>query len=320
MQKNGIPFRDKFFDAHMQFSKKGKHILTFSRECPLEVCFNSFSPDHQLTPSFHDHLEITYIFEGRGSFTIEDKKYDAHTDDIFIIGNTEFHRLEAHDTIKLKTVSLYFLPEFVYSVGQNSFDFEYLRPFFDHSSEFKNKIGVEEFNPKAVLCLMEKIHREKCEKKDFYQLAVKNHLTEILLLLVRHYRKFTSDLIEYTKRRHEIDRLKNAFSVLQNGYQGRISLNHVAEAACMSPSYFCKFFKKVTGNTLTDYVLRLRIDRAKELLLKGELNITEIAYKTGFESHSYFDRIFRRYTKVSPQNYRNRYKQKERCSSLKKAM
>jgi AraC-like DNA-binding protein/mannose-6-phosphate isomerase-like protein (cupin superfamily) len=319
MQENRIPFKDRIFDIHIQFSKEGKHILTFSEDCPLEVCFHSFSPDHRLTPSYHDHLEITYIFEGRGTFTIEDKKYDAHTDDIFIIGNTEFHRLEAHDTIKLKTVSLYFLPEFVYSVGQNSFDFDYLRLFFDHSSEFKNKIAANEFDSKAVLRLMEKIDREKYEKKDFYQLAVKNHLTEILLLLVRHYGKFSSDLIKYTTRHHEIQRLKNAFSILQNEYQGRISLNHVAEAACMSPSYFCKFFKKVTGNTLTDYVLRLRIDKAKELLLKGELNITEVAYKSGFESHSYFDRIFRRFTKLSPQNYRTRYKQEERRSSLKKS-
>jgi AraC-like DNA-binding protein/mannose-6-phosphate isomerase-like protein (cupin superfamily) len=297
-------FKDRSFSSNLQFSPEGKHIVSFSGDCPLEIGFHSFLYNHRLTPSYHDHFEITYIFKGEGTFHIENKRYEANEGDIFIIGNTEFHRLEAHHVRELKTIALYFLPEFVYSVGQNSFDFEYLRPFFDHSFEFTNKISKSEFNSYGVLDLMKKIYEEKLEKRDFFQLAVKNYLTEILLLIIRHYRKFSSDLIEYNKRSRNLERLKKVFSFLQNHYQESISLESVAQIACMSPSYFCKFFKKVTGSTLTDYIFRLRIDRAKELLLSGDLNITKIAYETGFESHSYFDRIFRRFTRLSPHEYR----------------
>lgn len=290
--------------ADIVLSPEGKHKVAFSEDCPLEIQCHSFSFQHRLTPSYHDFFEITYIYKGKGIFHFEGKRYDASEGDIFVIGNTEFHRLEAYYNEPLKTIDLYFLPDFVYSVGQNSFDLEYLRPFLDHSTEFRNKIPAGDFNSGLVLRIIEKIYREKVERKDFYQLAVKNYLAQILLLILRHFRKFSSDLLEYTKRRRDIERLKKVFSFLQQHYQEGISLDFVAEIACMSPCYFCKFFKKVTGSTLMDYVFRLRIDRAKELLLSSDLTITEIAYDTGFESHSYFDRIFRRFTKLSPHDYR----------------
>jgi len=76
----------------------------------------------------------------------------------------------------------------------------------------------------------------------------------------------------------------------------------------MSPAYFCRFFKGVTGTTLTEYVLRTRIDRGMEFLSNSSLSVTDIAYKTGFSSHSYFDRVFKRLKGVTPLEYRRRLK------------
>jgi AraC-like DNA-binding protein/mannose-6-phosphate isomerase-like protein (cupin superfamily) len=286
------------------FSPSGKYDVSFSEDCPLEILFHAYSFDYILTPSYHDFFEIIYIYNGGGSVYVENKKYEANDGDIFIIGNSEFHRLEAINNGSFKSIDLYFLPKFVYSIGQNSYDFGYLRPFFDHSSEFTNRIPAEDFCSDTVLDLVRKIYLEKQEKNDFFQLAVKNYLTEILLLIVRYFRKFSSDLFIYSKKHHDIERLKNVFSYLKKNYCEKIALDSMAHLACMSTSYFCKFFKKVTGYTLTDYVFSLRIDRAKELLLRGDMNIIEIAYETGFTNHSYFDRIFRRLTKLSPNEYR----------------
>lgn len=285
-------------------SPEGKVNISFSEDCPLEVALNSFSINIQLTPSYHNFFEITYIYKGKGTLYVENKKYNVSRGDIFIIGDTIFHRLETDHEVVLEAISLYFRPDFVYSVGQNSLDFEYLRPFFDHSAEFKSKIDARDFSSNYVLDLLEKIYEEKFKQKEFFQLAIKNYLTQILLIIIRYYRKFSTDLLIYTKRRYNLERLSNVFSFLQKNYNARITLNAIAKIACMSIPNFCKLFKKVTGSSLTDYISRLRIDRAKELLLKGELNITEIAFKVGFNNHSYFDHIFRRFTKRSPKEYR----------------
>ena len=72
----------------------------------------------------------------------------------------------------------------------------------------------------------------------------------------------------------------------------------------MSPNYFCRFFKKVTGLTFTQYLLNIRIDKAKELILKNNMPITDIAFTVGFENLGYFYRSFKKYTKHSPKEYR----------------
>ena len=84
-------------------------------------------------------------------------------------------------------------------------------------------------------------------------------------------------------------------------------LLELSKMAYLSPAYLCRFFKKVTGTTISNYVLRVRIDQAKELLIKSDLTITQIAFKIGFESHSYFDRVFYRFTKLSPKTFRQKF-------------
>jgi YesN/AraC family two-component response regulator len=72
----------------------------------------------------------------------------------------------------------------------------------------------------------------------------------------------------------------------------------------MSPQYFCRFFKKVTGTTFKEYLLSIKIDKAKELLMKYNMSATEIAYQVGFENLSYFFRVFKKLTGLNPMEFR----------------
>jgi AraC-like DNA-binding protein len=83
-----------------------------------------------------------------------------------------------------------------------------------------------------------------------------------------------------------------------------ISLSQVAKAVNTSTFYFCKIFRKVTGINFTDYVARLRIERAKNLLLNPNLRISEIAFEVGFQSLTHFNRVFKRILGQSPTDYR----------------
>ncbi len=83
-----------------------------------------------------------------------------------------------------------------------------------------------------------------------------------------------------------------------------ISLGDVAKAVHMSRFYFCKSFRRHAGLHFTDYVSRLRVERAKELLLNPHLRISEIAYEVGFQSLTHFNRVFRRVMGKSPTQYR----------------
>ena len=83
-----------------------------------------------------------------------------------------------------------------------------------------------------------------------------------------------------------------------------ISLGDVAHAVNTSTFYFCKMFKKATGINFTDYLSRVRIEKAKNLLLNPNLRVSEIAFASGFQSLTHFNRVFRRLCGISPTGYR----------------
>ena len=83
-----------------------------------------------------------------------------------------------------------------------------------------------------------------------------------------------------------------------------LSLELVAKAVFTSKFYFCKIFKKTTGINFTDYLSRVRTERAKNLLLNPNLRVSEIAYEVGFQSLTHFNRVFKRILGRSPSDYR----------------
>jgi AraC-like DNA-binding protein len=95
-----------------------------------------------------------------------------------------------------------------------------------------------------------------------------------------------------------------------NEHQGDdLSLAEVAKAVNCSTFYFCKMFKKATSLHFTEYLARVRIEKAKNLLLNPNLRISEIAYEVGFQSLTHFNRVFRRLVGESPTEYRHKLPQ-----------
>jgi AraC-like DNA-binding protein len=83
-----------------------------------------------------------------------------------------------------------------------------------------------------------------------------------------------------------------------------LSLGQVAKAVNTSVFHFCKLFKKATGLNFTEYVSRVRVEKARNLLLNPNLRISEIAYEVGFQSLTHFNRVFKKITGLSPTDYR----------------
>jgi AraC-like DNA-binding protein/ligand-binding sensor protein len=83
-----------------------------------------------------------------------------------------------------------------------------------------------------------------------------------------------------------------------------IDLDTVAAAMHVSRFYFCKVFKKATGLTFTEYLGRVRIEKANTLLLNPHLRISEIAINVGFQSLTHFNRVFRQIAGQSPTAFR----------------
>jgi len=87
-------------------------------------------------------------------------------------------------------------------------------------------------------------------------------------------------------------------------YADHMKLGELAHRAAMSPSYFSYMFKVLMGQPYTQYLNEIRIRKALDLLRLSGLSVMEIAYETGFNNVSHFNRMFRKATGISPLAYR----------------
>ncbi len=99
--------------------------------------------------------------------------------------------------------------------------------------------------------------------------------------------------------------ITKAKQFIQEHHAEELSLGTVAKTVHTSIFYFCKLFRKVTGINFTEYVSRVRIEKAKNLLLNPNLRISEIAYEVGFQSLTHFNRVFKKLIGQSPTEYRS---------------
>jgi AraC-like DNA-binding protein len=126
-----------------------------------------------------------------------------------------------------------------------------------------------------------------------------------LLTIFAEHLSMVSNQIVVREQNAELPVITRAKQFITDHQTEELSLGEVAKAVNTSKFYFCKMFKKATGINFTDYLSRVRTERAKNLLLNPNLRVSEIAYEVGFQSLTHFNRVFKRILGRSPTEYRD---------------
>jgi len=103
----------------------------------------------------------------------------------------------------------------------------------------------------------------------------------------------------------EQQRLQKVYHFIEANYQNEVDVNAVAELCNLTTAAFCRYFKKSTHSTFTDFLNQFRINQSKKLLLQGR-NVTEACYETGFANISYFNKIFKKVTGENPSAFKKK--------------
>lgn len=159
-------------------------------------------------------------------------------------------------------------------------------------------------------CIKE-LFREFEEKKTGYRTIIKAHLTELIIRLVRYIDK------ELSLKMSDIEndeRIERSLKLIEREYAEKITLKELADSVRLVPSYFSVFFRKETGYSVSEYINEFRIYKACSLLKGTKKQVIEIAYETGYNSISLFNRIFKRIIGFSPRRYRQVQKSKNSAS------
>jgi AraC-like DNA-binding protein/ligand-binding sensor protein len=126
-----------------------------------------------------------------------------------------------------------------------------------------------------------------------------------LLEIFAEHLAFIADQLTVPKWQGDSLMVRRAKDYIAMHQSNPIKLEEVARAANVSKFHFCRGFKQATGLTFGEYVCRTRIERAKILLHDNSLRVSEIAYDTGFQTITHFNRMFRKLVGCSPKEFRS---------------
>jgi two-component system, response regulator YesN len=134
-------------------------------------------------------------------------------------------------------------------------------------------------------------------------IAQTNDLTDLSYVLLEALEKFTnlafSDVVSTN-----LVIIKKGIQYMNDHYNSNPTLDEVANYVGLNPTYFSTLFKQKTGVNFSGYMMKLKIDQGKRLLRESNLPLVTIAAELGFESQSYFSNIFKRFTDMTPKQYR----------------
>lgn len=100
--------------------------------------------------------------------------------------------------------------------------------------------------------------------------------------------------------------IKEAIDFIHRNYYNDINLETVCNHLKLNKSYFCQIFKKETGYTFSDFLNRIRVEKSKEYLTENNDSILDIALSVGYNNHTYYTSIFKKYNGVTPKEYRQK--------------
>lgn len=131
-------------------------------------------------------------------------------------------------------------------------------------------------------------------------------VVQLLRIFAQHLSMVASQVVFRTEHAEPPSMTKAREFIAANSGEN-LSLAQVAQAVHMSTFYFCKQFKKATGFCFTNYLGRVRIEKAKQMLLNPHARISEVAFECGFQSLTHFNRVFRKLVGESPTHYRSAF-------------
>ena len=256
---------------------------------------------------FHPHYQLFTVLEGSGTRIIGDSIRHFEPGDTVFLGpdvphlwrnDDEYFKKES--SLKTHGIVLYFQQDFL---GDEFLTKPEMKPIQELLQESRRGIVY-------TGAIRDYIRRE------LHQLLPSDGFDRILRTLqllnsLAHSSEgqpITGFQYTNTYKVSETERMQKVHSYVLQHFKNEIRLGEAASLAGMSEAAFCRYFKSRSNKTFTDFVNEIRIGYACKLLIETNYTVSQIAYESGFDTLSNFNRNFKKITTQTPRHYRTTYK------------
>ncbi len=262
------------------------------------------SHPHDLTEIEHSHdfCELVIVTKGSAMHMLEGNPFPVTAGDVFLLQGHQKHYF--YDRTNLDLINIMYDPERI-DLPENELRcmpgycaMFMLEPNYRRQHRFASRLHLKRVPLARVERLSDEMELECEGHEPGREVALRAKLMELMVYLSRAYTN--SD----TTEAHALLRVGNVIGALENDFSRDWKLDELLEIAHMSRSNLMRVFRKATGQTPIEYLVRLRIQKAMDMLRNTDLSITEIALEVGFNDSNYFTRQFRRILGESPRVFR----------------
>ncbi|MGX6977808.1 AraC family transcriptional regulator [Vagococcus elongatus] len=265
------------------------NIESFLAKSELIYIRHSRYTETEWHSSLHSHYfsEVLIVLNGKGEFLVENERYPIQRNDIIIVNPYVQHT---------ETSSGEF-PLWYIVIGINNIKFE------KTVQENRSHFIFHEYSGE-LLPLLKMAIKELNENKWGSDAALKR-LAEMILIQIYRDQKFTLIPVENKSVGKDSALIKD---FIDKHFKEQLSLDDISDKVHLDKFYIIHTFKQNFDTTPMNYLMKKRIDNARNLLENTEYQISEISLINGFTSQSYFNQAFKKEVGMTPMKYRKKYR------------
>lgn len=259
---------------------------------------------------WHEEIELILVKKGRANFMVSDESYILSEGQGIFINQNTLHAVLPLEEENCVYFSIVFNPSCIFGYGRTILSVSYLRPVVSNPALRSIVLdGSLEFHSR-ILKNISDILETALQKEFGFELVTKGYLINIwVLLLSQTGQAGPIERKEPKQSQVVMDeiRAKDAIKYIENHFAEPVSLSDIADSIHVSKSECCRCIKRCMKTTPFEYLMRYRIFTAARIISENNepFSIATLASMTGFNSSSYFNKLFRKYIGCTPSEYRN---------------
>lgn len=278
------------FDLGVNTESFNPHVyFTFKRK---------FDETHETKIHCHDFISMVYVLSGGCSYRIDDAHYQVKKGDMLVFNPGVNHGKTVKPGEEILELH----------VGFDNIQIEGLTKNNLIGAETCPVINLQEQEQEFLKCCSD-IYLEQENDLPGSELMLKIQVMRLIVLFLKTTRSdlcaSKNPLVSFDSNDKSVI-VSTLITFLNENYMRPISLDTISKSIYLSPTYISKVFKEETGETPINYLIKLRLSKAREMLQDGRHSIKSVARSVGYEDVYYFSKLYKKYNRVSPSSIRKK--------------